>query len=124
MLADDTSLLSVVHDVEASANDLKHDYEKISEWTFQWKMNFHSDPTKQVQEILFSRKKPVSINPVVYFSNTPVNSTATHKHLGMILDSKLSYVHHIQSVFSRVNKTISPLRKLQATLPRKSLVTI
>ena len=42
----------------------------------------------------------------------------------MILDSKLSYENHLQSVFSRVNKTISLLRKFQPTFPRKSLVTI
>ena len=124
LFADDTSLFSVVHDIDTSANDLNHDLEKISEWAFQWKMKFNPDHTKQAQEIIFSRKKTVSIHPVVYFNNTPVNSTATHKHLGMILDSKLSYENHLQSVFSRVNKTIGLLRKFQATLPRKSLVTI
>ena len=42
----------------------------------------------------------------------------------MILDSKLSYKNHLQSVFSSVTKTIGLLRKFQSTLPRKSLVTI
>ena len=87
-------------------------------------MKFYIDPTKQAQDIIFSRKKTVSIHPVVYFNNTPVNSTATNKHLGMILDSKLSYENHLQSVFSRVNKTIGLLRKFQPILPRKFLVTI
>ena len=44
--------------------------------------------------------------------------------LEMIRDSKLSYENHLQSVFSRVNKTISLLRKFQPAFPRKSLVTI
>ena len=78
LFADDTSLFSVVHDIDTSANDLNHDLEKISEWAFQWKMKFNPDHTKQAQEIIFSRKKTVSIHPVVYFNNTPVNSTATH----------------------------------------------
>ena len=42
----------------------------------------------------------------------------------MILDSKLSHENDLQSVFSRVNKTIGLLRKFQPSLPRKSLVTI
>ena len=43
----------------------------------------------------------------------------------MILDSeRISYENHLQSVFSRINKTIGLLRKFQPTLPRKSLVTI
>ena len=83
-------------------------------------MKFNPDPTKQTYKKIFSRNKIASIHPIVY----SVNSTATNKDLGMILDSKLSYEHHLQPVFSRVNKTIGLLRKLQLTLPRKSLITI
>ena len=57
LFADDIYLLSIVHDIDTSANDLNHDLEKISEWAFQWKMTFYQDPTKQAQEIIFSRKK-------------------------------------------------------------------
>ena len=41
-----------------------------------------------------------------------------------MLDFKQSYENHLPSVFSRVNKTIGLLRKLQPTLARKSLVAI
>ena len=44
--------------------------------------------------------------PLAYFHKTLVNSKPTHKHLGMILDSKLSCEKHLQSVFSRVSKII------------------
>ena len=87
-------------------------------------MKFNPDPTKQAQEITFSRKNTVSIHPLVYLNKTPVNSTTTHKHIGMILDSILSYENHLQSVFSRVNMTIGLLRKFEPTLRRKSLVAI
>ena len=72
----------------------------------------YPDPTKQAQEIIFSRKKTVSIDPVFYFDNTLVNSTATHYYLRMILDSELSYENRLQSVFSRVLKTISLFEKI------------
>ena len=117
-------LFSVVHDINASENDLNHDLEKFSEWDFQWEMKFNPDPTKQGQEIIFSWKKTVSIHPIVYFNNTPVNSTAAYKHLEMILDSKLSYENNLQSVFCRVNMTIVVFGKHHPTLPRKSLVRI
>ena len=35
LFAVDTSLFSVAHDIETSANDLNHDLEKISESAFQ-----------------------------------------------------------------------------------------
>ena len=86
LFADDTSLFSVVHDINASASDLNEDLEKIGNWAFKWKMNINPKPNKQAQEITFSRKKTVSLHPVVYFDSRPVKSTQIHKHLGMMLD--------------------------------------
>ena len=86
--------------------------------TFKLKMNFNPDPNKQAQEIIFSRKKTASLHPVVYFDNKPVKSTQIHKHLGMMLDSNLSYEHHIKSICNNVNKTIGLLRKFQFIVPR------
>ena len=56
LFADDTSLFSVVHDTQTSANDLNKDLEIINNWAFQWKMNFNPDPAKQAHEIIFSCK--------------------------------------------------------------------
>ena len=124
LFADDTSLFSLVNDINTSASDLNEDLEKIGNWAFKWKMNFNPDPNKQAQEIIFSRKKTASLHPVVYFDNKPVKSSQIHKHLGMILDSNLSYEHHIKSILNKVNKTIGLLRKFQLILPRHSLITI
>ena len=38
LFADDTSLFSVVHDAQTSANDLNKDLEIINNWTYQWKI--------------------------------------------------------------------------------------
>ena len=35
LIADDTSLFSVTHDITTSANELKNDLKKISDWAFQ-----------------------------------------------------------------------------------------
>ena len=65
-----------------------------------------------------------SSHPSVYFNNIPVSLTSLHKHLGMLLDYKLSYEHHLKSVLNKVKKTIGLLRKFQQILPRQSLITI
>ena len=57
LLADDTSLFSVTHDITTSANELNNDLKKISDWAFQWKMSFKPDPRKQAQEVFFNRKR-------------------------------------------------------------------
>ena len=56
LFADDTSLLSVIHDIHISANNLDKDLERISKRATQWKMNFNPDTIKQAQEFIFSRK--------------------------------------------------------------------
>ena len=56
----------------------------------------------------------------MHFDNRPVKSTQIHKHLGMILDSNLSY----KSISSKLKKTIGLSRKFQLILPRHSLITI
>ena len=65
-----------------------------------------------------------SSHPSVYFNNIPVSSTSVHKHLGMLLDDKLSYEHHLKSVLNKVKKTIGLLRKFQQILPRQSSIAI
>ena len=51
--ADNTSLCSVVKNIDASNTDLNNDLKKIGEWAFQWKMSFNPDNTKQAQELIF-----------------------------------------------------------------------
>ena len=45
--ADDTSLFSVVHNINASAIELDSDLNKINDWPLQWKMTFNPDRSKQ-----------------------------------------------------------------------------
>ena len=46
LFADDTSLFSIVHDVNTSARESNDDLKKINKWTFQWKISFNLDPSK------------------------------------------------------------------------------
>ena len=92
LFANDT--FSVVHVIDTSTNNLDHDLVKISEWAFKWKMKFNPDHTKQTEEIIFSTKK-LFLQTQLSILITLENSTATHKHLGMILDSKLTYENHL-----------------------------
>ena len=124
LFADDTSLFSVVKNVDASNIDLNNDLKKIGEWAFQWKMSFNPDPTKQAQELIFSRKVQTTNHPPLFFNENVVPKTTLQKHLGMFLDSKLNFSEHLKTIFQKTNKTIGLLRKLQTLLPRAPLITI
>ena len=87
-------------------------------------MSFNPEPSKQAQEVIFSRKLQKINHPSIYFNNNPIDQVSSQKHLGMILDAKLNFQEHIKNLLTKVNKTIGLLRKLQNILPRGSLLTI
>ena len=69
----DTSLFSTVKVPERAANNLNNDLKEINKWAFQWKMSFNPDPTKQAQEVIFSRKTTERIHPKIFFNNILVS---------------------------------------------------
>ena len=112
LFADDTSLFNVAHDINTSANELNNDLKKVSNWAFQWKMSFNPDPSKQAQEVIFSRKLKKVTHPPLVFNNASVSQCKSQKHLGTILDSKLTFEDHYEMVLSKTNRTIGLLREL------------
>ena len=120
LFADDTSLFSVVHDTQTSANDLNKDLEIINNWAFQWKMNFNPDPAKQAHEVIFSRKTKEIYHPPLVFNNTSVSQSSSRKHLGVILDSKLIFDEHLNMVSLKISKILGLLQKLHNQLPRSA----
>ena len=86
---------------------------KISDWAFQWKFRFNPDPKKQAQKVIFSRTINKTDHPPLYFNENLVKSSSTHKHLGMILDTKLDFSLHLKHVQKKANKTMKLLRKLR-----------
>ena len=50
--------------------------------------------------------------------------SSSQKHLGIHLDEKLNFIHHIKEKISKANKGIGVIKKLNNTLPRKALLTL
>ena len=113
-----------MHDINTSANKLNSDLEMFSNWAFQWEMSFNLNPSKQVQEVIFSRKfKEVPQTPLV-FNNDNASHCKSKKHLSIILDSKLTFEKHYKTVLSKTNRSIGLLHKLQNLLSMEVLISI
>ena len=112
----------VIHDVDTSENELNKDLHQINKLAFQWKMSFNPGPSKQAQEIIFSRKTKKISHPSLRFNNSIVSQTPCQKHLSIFLDDRLIFEEHLKVFITKVNKTIRLLRKLQKTLPRPVLM--
>ena len=118
--ADDTSIFSIVHDPEISAAELNHDLQLINNWAHQWKMSFNPDPNKQAVEVIFSQKRKSIYHPPIFFNNIEVKRVSEHKHLGLTLDSKLSFANHISDKIATARKGIGMIKHLSSYLPLKS----
>ena len=58
---------------------------------------------------------------MITFNDIPVKKVSEHKHLGIILDSKLSFSAHIKSAISKTKKGTGLLKYLSKCLPRQTL---
>ena len=64
-------------------------------------MIFNPDISKQTQD---SRKTDKVNHISLTFNAIPVAQTSHQKHLGLYLDDKLNFSHHIKEIISKLNK--------------------
>ena len=121
LFADDTSLFTVVEDIDSAKSDMDHDLELISRWAYNWKMSFNPDLRNQAVEMKFSMKRVEMNHLEIRLNNIPIRKVDEHKHLGIILDPKLSFSAHIKAAISKARKGIGLLTHLSKFLPRHTL---
>ena len=109
----------MVHNGDSFAAELNNDLAKLSHWAQQWKMSFNPDCSKQAREVIFRRKDS---RPSFNFHESIVYQITSQKHLGIILENCLTFEEHLRLVFSKINRTIGLLRKLQCLIPRYYLL--
>ena len=113
MFSNDTSLFSVIHKGDTYANELNNDLYQINKWTFQWKMSFNPNPSKQVQEIIFSRITKKIFHPSLQYNNSIALQTQYQKHLGICLDARLTYEEHLKVITLKATKNVELLQMWQ-----------
>ena len=121
LFADDTSLFTVVYNEEIAAHQLNNDLKIISEWAYQWKMQFNPDPTKQAIQVIFSQKKIKPNHPPLYFNESLVTIREEQKHIGMILDSNLNFHNHVREKITSARRGIGVIRYLSKYVTRDVL---
>ena len=87
-------------------------------------MSFNPDPKKQAVEVCFTQKQKNTLLPNLIFNNAPASSADSTKHLGLILDKRLSFDHHLKEKFSVANRGIGLITRLRKYLPRKTLLCV
>ena len=73
-------------------------------------MLFNPDPKKPAREVIFSRKKYEETHPSVFYNKVEVCRTDSLKHLGLVLDIKLTFKKHIKD---KLNETYFGVGKIK-----------
>lgn len=97
--ADDTALLAVENDQEASIRKLQTASNKIVDWTKQWKIQLNEQKSIPVN---FTNKRIIE-PPLLAINGTRVPYQNEAKYLGMTLDTKLRWKEHVKKKRSELN---------------------
>ena len=117
VFADDTSLFVRVDDIDAAHQTLVHDLNFIEKWARQWRFEFNPDPIKPPIELIFSTKNKPPNHPQLYFNNIALIKVNEHKHLGLILDKKLTFSSHIKEKINKAKRCLGALKFSSQYLP-------
>ena len=81
-------------------------------------MQFNAD---KIEEVIFSTKRTRVVHPPLTLGNDEIKLKNEHKHLGMILDSKLNFQNHIRAAILKARRGISLIRYLSKYISRNVL---
>ena len=123
LFADDSSLFIKVRDIHLAQETLTNDLDKITCWAKKWRMKFNPEISKQAIEVIFTSRysKGKGDHPLLTFNDIPVARQDSTKHIGMILDEKLSFNQHIIEKIEKAKKGLSLMKFLSTFINRKTL---
>ena len=111
MYADD---MKIVRQVRApdDADDLQTDLDRLSAWSDTWKLKLNPAKCKAITFTL--RTKPVTFDYVIH--GTALERVSMIRDLGVLMDSKLTFGPHVDSVVRCANRALGTyLRSLQSS---------
>ena len=117
LYADDTTVSMsnlVYHDLISDANG---QMSVIAEWLRNNKLTPSIDKSCWM---LFSNRN-ADMNNNIIFDNTPLKFCTSTKSLGVLFDSRLSFLEHTDHIISKISKNVGIFYKIRNLLPEDSL---
>ena len=81
---------------------LQEDLERLLSWSSLWKLSLN--PSKCKVLTLTLKKQPISHN--YKLAQSQLERVANNKDLGIFIDSKLTFVPHVDFVVAKANRTL------------------
>ena len=117
--ADDTTLLEIVDDPAVSSDRLNSDLNKIAVWADKWLVT--RNPVKS-RNVVFSLKRNKQVHPPPFLNSNVVKDAECHTHLGLTLQSSMSWRNHIVQVFEKASKRLNLLKFVKYRVDRSTLI--
>ena len=121
LFADDSNLFANNTDLSVIADVLDQELADISRWL---KINKLSLNIKKTQYMVFTRSKKKQDDISLTIDGEPISKTSVSKFLGVYIDDKLNWKHHLGYISRKVAKGIGILIKARQYLTKASLVQL
>ena len=118
--ADDTTLLFSSNNIAHLRNTLETEANKVFIWLAANKLIINLTKT---YSMLFTNKHG-NLKLPLQIQNINIEEKSEFSFLGVIIDNKLTWKHHIQHITNKVSKSIAILRLLRHKFPKHILKTI
>jgi len=120
LFADDTNLFSSNKCYEVLIRNVNEELEKLSVW---FKSNKLSLNAKKTQYMMFGKRKVPEVKDII-LNNEKLTKVEHTKFLGVYIDNKLNWKHHINVTSSKIARNLGIINKLRYKLSFSSLKTL
>ena len=121
LFADDAVFCVKDKDFKNCTNKLKQLICDLSDWLINNKLVANTSKTK----IMLFKPANYNVNhPNIYFNDCLLEWVNDFKYLGVTIDNKLNFSHHIKSVNLNLNKILGMIYSLSIYVPKCILMTI
>ncbi|GFS67440.1 RNA-directed DNA polymerase from mobile element jockey [Trichonephila clavipes] len=119
MFADDTAVITQNKRFSVVISNLQHYISLLELWLNDWKIKVNASKSAC---LMFTRRTqlPVGLTPVTILGQ-PVPWVNVAKYLGLFLDAKLTFAHHIEQTLKKATTVHAMLKKL---ISRRSTLAI
>jgi len=128
LFADDTNLLFADTNLKSLEATVNHELTMVSDWLTVNRLTLNIKKSNFV--IFRPYQKKIETEPKITIididKGKPVSLECKNyvKYLGMLIDSDLSFKHHIEHITIKISKTVGMLAKLRHFVPRSTLLQI
>ena len=124
LYADDTNVFLSHKNLESLISQAQVEMENVTQWFRANKLQINKSKTKFMIFNFNERNIKIPLNLKLNIDNEDVEQVQYTNFLGVIIDNKLTWEKHIDSLSKKISTNIGIIRKLRTVLPLQTLLTL